>query len=132
VANPTCSQVTLVDNAACYRRKNIGDPVRQMALLVYGMVLELTAIGGTDYTSELTGTLLEAAACRFEKDERVAGLIARQFANATAAGASVPDTLDAKVAAVACLEHVPGGIDKLEQIYLLLFCKLGTHKAYTQ
>lgn len=103
-----------------------------MALLVYGMVLELAAIGGTDYTEELTGTLLEAAACRFTKDERVAGLIARQFANATAAGADVPSDLDDKVAAIACLEHVPGGMDKLEQIYLQLFCELGVHKDYVQ
>jgi hypothetical protein len=132
VANPTCDTTTLVTNAVCYRRKNIGDPIRQMALLVYGMVLELDAIGGTDYTDELTGTLLEDAACDFTKDERVAGLIARQFANAIAAGASVPDTVDDKVEAIACLEHVPGGMDKLEQIYLLLFCRLGVHKAYVQ
>lgn len=103
-----------------------------MALLVYGMVLELAAIGGTDYREEMTDQLLIDAACRFTQDERVAGLIARQFANATAAGATVPDDLDDKVAAIKCLEHVPGGMDKLEQIYLLLFCKLGVSKAYVQ
>lgn len=132
MANPVCNTETLVTNAVCYRRKNIGDPIRQMALLVYGMALELAAIGGTDYTSELTGTLLEAAACRYTKDERIAALIARQFANAEAAGATVPADIDDKVAAIACLEHVPGGMDKLEQIYLLLFCALGVHKDYVQ
>lgn len=106
-----------------------------MSLLLYGMVLELAAIGGTDYSAELTGDLLTDTAGltgTLTKDQLIAGLIARQFANATAAGASVPADIDDKLSAIKCLQHVPGGMAKLEQIYLLLFCKLGVHKAYVQ
>lgn len=131
MADPTCTAATLSDSA-CYRLKNIGDPIRQMALLVYGMALELDAIGGTDYVTDLPVTLMEQAACQFTRDERVAGLIARQFANAEEAGATVPADINDKVAAIACLEHVPGGMAKLEMAYLWLFCELGRHEDYPQ
>lgn len=103
-------------------------------MLVYGMILELAAIGGTDYSAALATLLSDTAQLTgsLGKDELMAGLIARQFANATAAGASVPDTLADKMSAIACLQNLPSSPLQLYQIYLLLFCKLGVHKAYVQ
>lgn len=103
-------------------------------MLIYGMILELAAIGGTDYSSDLPGLLSAAAQLTgsLGDDELLAGLISRQFANATAAGATVPDTLADKMSAIACLQNLPRSPLQLYQIYLLLFCKLGVHKAYVQ
>ena len=132
MANPTCSAATLNDNAACYRN-GILNPAQQWALLVYGQVLELEAIGGTDYTEALKTTLQIDTACPPMEDEAMlAALINIQFKNATAAGASVPDTINLKMAAAACLQYVPGGVERLKRIALLLTCKLGVHKAYVQ
>jgi len=132
MANPICSATTLITNGACYRTSSI-NIVEQKALLIYAKVLELAAIGGTDYTAQLTGTLLTASACPpYEPDNIRAGNVAVAFANAASAGAVVPSTIQTKIAAVKCLKNVDGGLARLEQIELLLNCKLGRHKNYVQ
>ena len=117
MSNPTCSTTTLITNAACYRQSSI-DPIQQQALLIYGKVLELAAIGGTDYTAALTTTLLTDAAPvvgALSADNVTAANISTQFVNAAAAGASVPSTIQSKIAAVKCLQHLPGGALALAQ-----------------
>lgn len=132
MSNPTCTAATLNDNAACYHN-GILNPAQQWALLVYGQVLELAAIGGTDYTAVLKTTLQTDTACPpMDDDAMLAALLVIQFNNATAAGASVPDTLADKMAAATCLQYVPGGVERLKRIALLLTCKLGVHKDYVQ
>ncbi len=107
--------------------------MQQKAMLLYARVLELAAIGGTDYTAALTTTLTTDAACPpSSADDIRAANIAIAFANATTAGASVPDTLAAKMSAIRCLQHVPGGMATLDRYLLLVTCKLGVHKAYVQ
>ena len=132
MANPTCNTTTLITNGACYRQIGI-DVVQQKALLIYAKVLQLSAIGGTDYDRELTGTLLTDSACPpVEADHIRAANIAVAFANAEAAGAVVPTSIQTAIDAVKCLQHINGGLARLEQIDLLLNCKLGQHKAYPQ
>ena len=134
MANPTCSTTTLITNAACYRSSSI-DPIQQKSLLIYGKILELAAIGGTDYTAAMTSTLLtdtSALTGPLSQDDLTAANISTQFVNAAAAGASVPDTIQNKIAAVKCLQHLPGGMLALNRIDALLNCKLGRAKAYPQ
>jgi len=122
----------LNDNAACYRN-GILNPAQQWALLVYGQVLELAAIGGTDYSAALKTTLQSDTACPpIDDDAMLAALINIQFNNATEAGATVPETIQTKIAAAACLQYVPGGVERLKRIALLLTCKLGRHESYPQ
>ena len=107
--------------------------MQQWALLIYAKVLELAAIGGTNYTAQLTGTLLQAAACPPSTDDEVmAANINVAFNNATSAGATPPSTIQTKIAAVKRLQHVPGGLNKLKQIDLYLNCALGRSKSFPQ
>jgi len=80
-----------VTDAACYTQLTL-DKQRQKALLAYAMALELAAIGGTNYTSVLTTTLIEDAVqvvCAITEDQRTAARINLAFVNAAADGASV-------------------------------------------
>ena len=130
--NPVCNATTLITNAACYHRTQL-NPIQQQSLLIYAKVLELAAIGGTDYRTEMTGDLLTDAACPpSHEDDITAARIAVAFANATEAGATVPADINDKLDAIACLQHVPGGANVLNRIDLLLTCKLGRAEAYPQ
>jgi hypothetical protein len=102
-------------------------------LNLYAKILELDAIGGTDYTTALTTTLLTDAAsviCGMTPEQRLAARINLAFTNATAAGAEVPSTMKLKLEAISCLVNVDD--ETLDKADLLVTCKLGVHKAYTQ
>ena len=132
MANPTCNATTLITNGAPYKLGTI-DPIRRKALRIYAMVLELDALGGTDYTTELTGDLLEDTKMPPTLPNEVdAAHVAIAFDRADTAGASVPATLNEKLAVVKGLIHVPGGCERLDQIALYLECKLGVHKTFPQ
>lgn len=81
----------------------------------------------------MASTLLSDAAVLangYEKSDRDAALVQIALNRATAAGASVPSKLNAKIAAVQCL--VNADEKALDEALLLLECKLGVHKAYPQ
>jgi len=134
MANPTCSSTVLVTNAAPFMAGAGIDNKRQMVLLIYAMLLELAAIGGTDYSGVGGREQMMQDAATLEigetNDELDAGLISLAFTRATAAGASVPATLALKLAAV---PRLPCNDDMLlKKAFVLLTCKLGVHKAYPQ
>ena len=132
MANPTCNATTLITNGAPYKLSTI-DSVRRKALRIYAMALELDALGGTDYTTELTGELLaDSKGPPSLPNEVEAALVAIAFDRATAAGASVPATLNEKLAVVKALIHVPGGCERLDNITAWLECSLGVHKSFPQ
>ena len=132
MANPTCSADTFNTNVSCYDL-GVLNPAQQWSLLVYAKVLELAAIGGTDYRSTLKTTLQTDTACPPITDpEILAANVNVAFNNAAAAGASVPATVSDALTLAACLQYVPGGVERLQRIDLLLNCKLGVHKAYPQ
>lgn len=95
--------------------------------MVYGMALELTGIGGKDYTGSLNTTLISdvAAANLFylTPDQRMAALLNLQFVNALAAGGAVPSSLNSKLDAVKCLKTVP--LERLDALIVYLTCLLG-------
>jgi hypothetical protein len=134
MANPTCSLTTLVTNAAQYNQQFI-TPQMKRCLAIYAKVLELEAIGGTDYTGDgLVGALASDAASLFNSgftpDALEAANLAILFANATAAGATVPADVNDKLAAInKLLQTDPNMLAKMDT---LLNCKLGVHKNYPQ
>lgn len=132
MANPTCSATTLVTNAADFTGAVL-NPKQKKALLLYAKALELAAMGGTDYTAALATTMLSDAAALeigLSQDERDAARINLAFVNATAAGASVPASLQTKLLNLGLL--VDADDQLLDQADVLLTCKLGVHKAYPQ
>lgn len=133
MANPTCNATTLVTNAAPYRLDSDLNPKQQTCLSIYAKVLELAAMGGTDYSAVLETTLVSDAASLeigFTPDEMTAAKIAINFQNATAAGASVPSSINTKLSNLGKLVFLDDLL--LEKIEVMLNCKLGVHKAYPQ
>jgi len=131
MANPTCLKANFL--TTCYKSPGAITPKQQKALMVYAKVLQLQAIGGTDYRSTMVTTLLSASAsalCGFEKSDRDAARIHIAFVNAAAAGATVPATINAKQAVLNCLVEVTD--KELDEADLFLTCALGVQKAYPQ
>jgi len=131
MANPTCTAASLA--TTCYLVPTTLDPKQAKALKVYAKVLQLAAIGGTDYTGRMTGLLLSDAAaltCGMNQADRDAARIHLAFLQAQAAGASVPIGISAKQAFINCLVQVTD--EELDEADLLLTCKLGRAKVYPQ
>jgi hypothetical protein len=132
VSNPVCSNQTLITDAACYVIPDIS-PAAQKALLIYAKVLQLAAMGGTDYTSSINTTLVSDAAtltCNMAPNQNDAARVALAFTNAAAKGASVPATMTLKMAQIACIVNLDP--QTLDDIDLLLTCKFGQQKSYIQ
>lgn len=131
MANPTCSVAGF--QTSCYRMPTI-NALQQRALKIYAMILQLQAIGGTDYRgSNLVGTLVTDATqltCGMRQPDMDAALIHILFTQAAGAGATVPADINAKSAAINCLLNV--NPDLMSRMELLLTCKLGVRKAYPQ
>jgi len=131
MANPTCSRSNLMAGKAC-----LGGPLlsnhQMKARLVYLKSLELAAIGGTNYTTDIEAfnRAANSLTCGFQPADFDAAYITIASNNATAAGASVPATKSAMAAAVACYEDFTDF--QLKQMDVLLTCALGFGKTYPQ
>lgn len=122
-----CTAIDLATNSACYQEK-IVDSHKRLAIQVYALMLTAAATGGTDYTDDISG-LIQAACAWKQMDtgtltgsKRDAAFTAILLQNATAAGATVPDSLQATLAAVACLSALDH--DTLDAVWYSLFCAL--------
>lgn len=102
------------------------------AAAIFFMVAELAAIGGTNYLATLNTTLIDDANTLVgmaSVDQMRSATLTILQRNAIAAGASVPDTLNGINALTSCCFQ---STDQMDNIMLLLMCKLGTHKLYPQ
>jgi hypothetical protein len=131
---------------------------QQQALLLYAKILELKAIGGTDYTPSLMGQsgtpqIVQDALTLFNgftADQLTCGLINLNFIRANAAGATVPGGANTPgnvavglqlaqlgnffFTAIGFNPNNAGQVNPviLQKIFTLLEGKLGVHKAYPQ
>ena len=130
MANPVCSQANLL--APCFLSPGPITPQQQKAFYLYALALELAAIGGTDYIGRLALMASDAAAltCGMGEEDRNAARVQQAFTSAAAAGASVPATMNLKMAQISCLVEL--NQEELDEIDLMLTCKLGRAKAYPQ
>ena len=129
MANPIISKASVT--TTCYRTTNISEK-QQKAYKVYAKTLQLKAMGGTDYTTNLPALLAAAASlcCGMEQPDREAARVKLEFDQATAAGASIPIGINNIQAQANCLIEVdPKALDEAD---LLLQLALGTHKSYPQ
>lgn len=120
---PECTKAILTANG-CLSGKVLSNH-DQLVRRVYLDMLQLAAIGGTDYSDDIPALNIagNALSCGFQSDDFDTAELVIAAANATAAGASVPATKDALASAVACLENYSDY--QLEQMKLLLYCALG-------
>ena len=133
MANPTCSTANFQTQGACL--KNFSREERK-ALLIYFNVLELAAIGGTNYTAQLghAGTLATDSECfRLVNNPTQAPsipyLVIAQAA-ATNAGGNPATTPTALATAILCLVDFTPAQKAAMMLYLA--CSLGSHKSYPQ
>lgn len=128
----TCTRAALVEDVPCLNMNTLGNSMKlYKALQVYFMAKELAAIGGTDYTSALSTTLVSDATDLFKTmspDERLTARLSMATQAATNAGATVSSNIQTLMDEIKCLKNVPD----LEACELLLLCKLGYHKHYPQ
>lgn len=126
-----CLASNFVSYNACYNALNSQE---QKAFAVYLKVLELAALGGTNYSAELgpSGTLNTDAAAynRLTVNQRDIGRLVILADNADSSGATVPVTKAAIATAIECLKDFT--MDALDRMELVLDCKLGRHAAIPQ
>lgn len=130
MANPACSTAVLVEANPCLSQ-NVFSTTDQKYLQVYFNILELASLGGTDYRSVLTTTLISDAvtlADTMNLSQRCTASLAIHRNNAVAAGASVPTDPSQLKDAIKCFEDYPDVV----ALQLLLLCKLGVHKSFPQ
>ncbi|HEU4344039.1 MAG TPA: hypothetical protein VFU31_20990 [Candidatus Binatia bacterium] len=99
---------------------------QRRALMVYMLIQELAALGGTDYSADflqLQEDVKPFSAMR--EDQREGALIQIFKENAVAAGATIPDDINDLMEAIKCIECARPS--DLELILLLLTCQLGVH-----
>lgn len=121
---PECTVATFTEGGKCLKQL---DRHRRQAFKVYSMSQQLAAIGGTAYTLGPDGTLNTAATayCGLMADRDIMNVawLVIESNNATAAGATIPSTIDGIATAIKCLETFPRW--KLDLMELLLRCELG-------
>ena len=130
MATPVCTVASLTTGAACY--KKFGAEERK-SILIYLNVLELAAIGGTNYSAQLGGggTLITAAMCYRHLDNPTcppsAFKLVLAYNNAINATASPVSNTDVAAigTAIACVNDFSPA-DKAA-ILLFLECSLGRH-----
>jgi len=131
MANPTCTRDGLVSSKACFSGTRLSKR-QKLARRVYFDLLQLAAIGGTNYLEAIStlNTDANSLSCGFKPDDFDGAELAIAQNNASSAGAFLPTTDTALAAAVKCLEDYSD--HQLKQMQLLLYCKLGIGKSYPQ
>lgn len=131
MANPVCSQSSLITGGACLKNFNLHE---RRALKVYLMSKQLAAIGGTAYTLGPAGTLNTAAQgyCGLlqERDALAVSWLVIEKNNAVEAGATISSSNATLADEIKCLNNFPDW--KLTLMELLLRCELGRAQAYPQ
>lgn len=129
MANPVFNHDTLINASACYSAQTLGLADR-MAINIANMAAELNAIGGTNYTADLTLLVTDAQCYSTLQPDELEQINSQIINNtATTAGAVIGD-ISAQLATAACIRNASK--IQLEAMTLLLKAKLGVHKAYVQ
>lgn len=132
MANPSCSTTSLLETVPCFSPQVLSEQQR-LALRVYFLALALQRIGGTNYTSELTTTLVSAANDIFERATPLQldqALTTIYYNNAVALGATVSSDIQTLMSNTVGLQAID--MTMLQKMELTLLCKLGVNKAYPQ
>lgn len=134
MANPTCTRSSLMTTNPAFGLQGF-TPRQYRAAKLYLMALELKGVGGTDYTSAMTTTLISDAITlvgngQNDPNQMRIAMLQVQRNNTAATGETVPSTFNALNAATkCCFQNMEAPFDAME---LLLLCKLGVHKTYPQ
>ena len=131
MGNPVCDRATLMADSGCFLNPPLDSPL-QLAMKIYFKAAQLKAIGGKDYTSALSTTLVSDSACikTLYPDQRDAIRLAIEFNHANSAGAALSSAINTLMQAIACLKNVDANTMEVMDIWLT--CQLGYGHAYPQ
>lgn len=133
---PTCTVAALVEAQPCFQFPTTDDQTK-FALLVYFNAAELAALGGTNYLSTLTTTLItdsdiyntltgdQLGVADSGSGFPGVSILTINYTNANTVGAALSTSIQTLTAAVKTLRRSTWR--QLAQAYLLLQCKLGRH-----
>ena len=118
----TCTREALIEGGACYAK--LSKDRQRLAFRVYLAILELEAVGGTDYTNDIDG-LQTASKClnTLNPDQRQVADMTIDAQNAEDAGADVPTDMTDVMEAIVCLQNYTD--QQLDTFYRYLRCLLG-------
>lgn len=125
MATPVCTRASL--NMPCFRGQKI-DRLMRLRFKIWMLASELKANGGTDYTTGLNTTLLNATIQLFEgwdMDAVDSAELTVFYKNALSAGASVVVAPHINIQNVKCIRGVSE--EYLIKMMVLLECALGKH-----
>src|SRR5262245_39743438 len=106
MSNPVCTTATLMETVPCFA-PTVLNPQQMACLRIWFLSKQLAAIGGTNYTTQLTTTLVSAANDIFERanlgqmDQAWTTIC---YNNAVASGASVSSDIQSLMSSVAGLQ----------------------------
>lgn len=125
-----CLDSYYLSQSACFKSLSIHD---QQALMVYFKAAELAALGGTNYLSVLSTTLVADSSCAYNQLSRfkrgLAELVIQQ-GNANDAGAATSSNIEVLSGLISCLKNQNETM--LAAMDLVLTCQLGRHAAMPQ
>lgn len=120
----TCTQEGLISEASA-KFTNLTKQQRR-ALMVYMLIQELAALGGTDYSADFLQLQEDVKPFSAMREDQIEGALIQIFKeNAVEAGATIPDDINDLMEAIKCIECARPS--DLELILLLLTCQLGVH-----
>jgi len=122
----SCDVNGLMRAAACFQDKCMSDGDRK-AIMIYGRIKNLAAVGGTDYSSNLQQLMIDSVKWRKRaEDELKAILTYITLENAIADGASINLNPNSLATAAKCLGVNCVGTQDQNGILMYLLCALNT------
>jgi len=117
-----CTRESLIADGACYQKLGFGR--QRLAFRVWLEILQLAAVGGTDYSDNIDGLLADSKCLdTLNTEQRDVADIVIDAQNATDAGADVPTDMTDVMAAITCLQNFTDV--QLDTFYRHLRCNLG-------
>jgi hypothetical protein len=128
MAAPICTAASLMSLTGCFQ----GTREANRRKRIYAKAVQLKAIGGGDYTTGLSTTLVTAVACLIPlyPDQRDSIRTAIEYNKASNAGATISSNPSTVAISTKCLKGVPN--NTLEVMEIFLDCQLGYGHAYPQ
>jgi hypothetical protein len=128
MAAPTysCNLNTLINNSKCFGSLCTSETDRE-GIEIYVAVQELFAVGGTDYRTNLTKLLTDAALWVRRSDEELRRVALYQsIQNAINNGASISTSINTLILNAKCFTGDCLGKEQLRGVLSYLKCSLGT------
>ena len=124
----SCDLNALLGATACFQDKCMAQSDRD-AVKIYARIKNLAALGGTDYSSDLTQLMDDAALWRLRSPDELAAVdVYITLQNAINNGASIDTAVSALATAIKCLKGQCVGTADAQGLLAYLKCAIETQE----